>query len=514
MRAALKSVGARLPTARQASIPAPVGGWNRSKSIADMPETDAYDMANFYPENSRVDLRRGYSSWATGLGGTVESIMEYASPTARKLFGAANGAFYEATAGGAVGAAVDSGHTNNRWQHTMFATSAGSFLVAVNGADDPRNYDGTTWNTTPAITGVTGGATTLIGVHAHKARLWFTQTGTLVAWYLGTSAIGGAATAFDIAPFADMGGYLVGTFTWTVDGGTGQNDLLVFLTSQGQAIIYSGITPGSDFVLQGVYNIGRPIGRRCAMKYGGDLLVVTEDGYIPLSQVLPSTRGRSKQAYSMKITDAVKEVTRSYKSNFGWEPLLYPKQGYLLINVPYGNGVFVQHVMNTDTGSWTRFENQNASCWTLFNDELYFGAAGGIIYKADTGTSDAGANINGFVTPAFSYFNSHGRQKRFTAMRPIFSSSVDVQAKITFNTDLELRVAANAGSSNFAGAVALWDSAVWDAAFWVSDQNILKNWLSIAAIGFSGTPSIAVATMTGTISLLSIDYVYEIGGIY
>ena len=72
--------------ARVASVPAPVGGWNARDSIANMDPLDAVQLTNFFPSVSNVVLRGGYIQWVTGITGQVESLINYSSGTADKLF--------------------------------------------------------------------------------------------------------------------------------------------------------------------------------------------------------------------------------------------------------------------------------------------------------------------------------------------------------------------------------------------------------------------------------------------
>jgi hypothetical protein len=71
----------------------------------------------------------------------------------------------------------------------------------------------------------------------------------------------------------------------------------------------------------------------------------------------------------------------------------YPQGSYALFNIPITSTTAIQYVVNSQTGAWTKFTNQNASSWAAYNGDLYFGGQGGIVYKADTGTDDNGANI-------------------------------------------------------------------------------------------------------------------------
>lgn len=467
-------------------------------------------MDNWLPRTSDIVLRGGSSNWVTGITGNVESLMEYGGLTGKKLFAAANNAIYNVTASGAVGAADLSSLTNNRWQHAMMATSGGNFLIIANGADSVRSYDGTNW-ATPSITGAT--SSTFIHVNSHKARLWFVRTATLKAYYLPINSIAGAASEFDLGPLAKMGGTLMAMATWTMDGGSGPDDLAVFITSEGEVIVYHGTDPSSAFnwALVGVFRVGRPIGRRCFFKVGSDLVIITEQGFFPLSKALIAGQTSQNIAISDKISGAVATATKSYGGNYGWQALLYPKGTMGIFNIPTVDGSQShQYVINTITGSWCRFTGMNAVCWSLFNNDLYFGTATKVC-KADTGTSDLGSNIVGDVKPAFNYFGRRGKLKRFTMVRPIFTAGATVMPSVGMNIDFEdKQVTAAAGSNSSSGSP--WDTSPWDTTDWGTDGLIRKDWQSVTGIGYCGTARIQVASNAQTIALQSIDYMFEEGG--
>ena len=54
---------------RSTAIVPPVGGWDTRESLADMPEQNAVIMENFFPSTDTVAIRRGYTSYATGMSG-------------------------------------------------------------------------------------------------------------------------------------------------------------------------------------------------------------------------------------------------------------------------------------------------------------------------------------------------------------------------------------------------------------------------------------------------------------
>ena len=144
---------------------APVGGLNGINALADMPPTDAITLTNWFPRVSDVITRQGYTSQATGMTGAVETLMAYRTST-QKLFAIASGSVYDVTSVGAVGAAVVTGRANSRWQYVNFGTPGGRFLYAVNGADYPLLYDGTTWLNVGTGTGAVISTITFVGTTA------------------------------------------------------------------------------------------------------------------------------------------------------------------------------------------------------------------------------------------------------------------------------------------------------------------------------------------------------------
>src|SRR3990167_4727547 len=205
---------ARAP-ARMKTLPPPVEGWDTREALADMPVKRAVILDNWFPGTDKIDLRRGFSSHATGMSGNVESLLPYVSTAgAEKLFAANGGNIYSVTAAGAVGAAAVTGMTNDRWQHTQIGTAGGDFFLAANGDDTPRTYDGTSWSTFGA-TGPT--VANLIWFNTHQRRLWFGEKNSLSAWYLAVNAITGAASEFPLHGLASLGGYIMAMGTWTRD---------------------------------------------------------------------------------------------------------------------------------------------------------------------------------------------------------------------------------------------------------------------------------------------------------
>lgn len=501
---------------RVTTVPCPLGGWNARDNIANMEPTDAPIMTNFFPATSSVQVRQGYSNWATGLGDQVESLMSYnPSSGVNKMYAAAGSNIFDVSSNGAVGAAVQTGLSNARWQHINFANSAGSWLIMVNGADQGRTFNGTTWaNMTLTGTGSPDSAN-MIHLTSYANRIWMIQKNSLTAWYLGLGAVTGAATSFDLTPIFVKGSYLVAIGVWTVDSGssTGMTDYLCFVTNQGEVAIYSGTDPtqATGFSKQGVWKLGAPMSTRCLMKFGGDLVYIGRDGLAPFTKALASSRVNTQINLTGKIDGQINYATSAYAGIFGWQTILYPTNNMLFLNIPVSVGQQEQYVMNTITGSWCRFQGWAANCWELYNERLYFGGNGIVGWAYDGGYSDNNSVINAECLQAFSYLD--GRQlKQVRMVRPVLQTNGSPGINIGVNMDFDTTTPI--GTPTFAPSqYGRWDSAVWDNAIWGANQNIVKDWQWAGGVGYAVAAHIVTASNGISTNWVSTDYLIADGGV-
>ncbi len=499
------------PVAQSVSVPAPVKGWNAKDSLADM-ETDwAVTLDNVFPNLTDVELRSGSASHSTGNGsGAVETLVEYAGPSTTQLIACAGGSIYNASAAGGS-SSIASGKSGNRWQTTMFGTAGGNFLYMVNGVDAPVYWNGSTF-TTPTLSGVT--ATNIVDVISHHRRLFFAFNDSLIIGYLPVNSLAGTVATFDLGGLCNKGGKIQALASWTRDGGSGPDDIFVAITSEGEVILYSGLDPSTaaDWVLVGSsFSIGKPIGQRCVENVGSEVIVTTQDGAIPLSTMLPIDRvGAASKSLSDNIQNSFITSARSYGATFGWQSIHYPQGSYALFNVPISSVTSHQYVVNTQTGAWCRFIGQDAACWSLYNGDLYYGGTtGGVVYKADTGTSDSGANIEFTIKPAFNYFGKRGVNKLFSLCRPHFTSNGQMNVAIDMNIDFDNTAPTSIPSATVLDA-ALWDTSLWDQADWANDINT-ADWITVYGIGDCATPIIRGAENSLTLKFSAYDVIYSVG---
>lgn len=495
MRRALAGVSARgqryqvMPAqeiARGISWPAPVQGWDAVSPLAAMAETRAITLENLFPQPGYVEIRKGHRLHNTlaPVIEPVETVMAYNALVASddKLFAAAGGRIFDVTVttSSTISPAVTS-LTNSRLQHINFSTSGGNFLWLCNGEDVPRTYNGTAWATT-SISGVT--PTDIVHAAAYSERIWLTIKDDISPAFLPTDSIQGTATPFDLAGVFNKGGYLQAVGSWSRDGGQGPDDYVAFVTSRGEVAIYSG-DPERNMELAGVYEMGAPIGRRCLTKVGPDLAVICVDGVVPLSRAIQTDRAAIiNNAITALIQPEMNNSARTYGSNFGWQLVSYPRGTRAVLNIPITeNAEQQQYVMNTVTGAWCKFKNENANCWEIFQDRIFYGGNEGQIIEADCQGFDYDAPIEFDLETAFNYCGSRGRLKDFTMCRSLLRTDGQASVGLALNVDFSRNATVN--SLTFpSDPAALWNVALWDAGVWPETSRILVDWVAVEGQGY------------------------------
>ena len=414
--------------------------------------------------------------------------------------------------------------TNNQVTITGATSSEynGNFRVTVTGATT-FTY---TMASTPAanatvvgtytVLGITGvNSNTFIGVNLFKNRLYFTQKDTLNCWYMPVQSIGGAASQLDFGSIARNGGYLQAMATWTIDAGEGADDYAVFVTSNGETIVYLGTDPSSalTWALKGVWQLGQTFTRRCFFKWGGDVLLLTQDGLVPLASALQSSRLDPRVNLTDKIYYAVSQAASSFSSLPNWQISYYAGENMLILNIPTDIGM-QQYVMHTITKSWGQFTGIEAYTFQMSNQNMYFGGDGYVGKFWDT-FADNGTNIVGQVQQAYSYFETRGQQKRFTMVRPMLLTDNGVPT-VLCNVSTDFQEQNNLGAVQFnpgAYAIGKWDSALWDQATWGGTLTINKDWQGVTGIGYCAGLNLSIASQGIEVHWTSTDFVMESGGV-
>lgn len=485
MRKALFQNPAGRQTAVARSLPAPVLGWNTEDALVAMKPGYAVILDNWLCRGAAIEMRRGYVDHVSGTSSAVETLVVYSGGSGDTLLACAGANIYDVTSSGTLGSSMYASAASARWNYTNFANTAGRFVLLANGAQGPRKYDGSAISSN-TVSGSSGSITlteaNLKFVMQHKNRLHWGEKSNLRVWYMPVAAISGAADLLDLGAVFSSGGNIAGMSTWSRDNGAGgADDLAVYLTTEGQIAVYAGDDPGdaNAWALVGVYDIAKPVGDRPLIRDGGELCVMTEEGMLPLSAAIATTRQDQKpRMLTAKVATAWSDAVTSYGSLKGWEAIHYSGRGSLMIvNLPTEEGVSSVQFVRSPGGGWSRFTGLSATCWAAANGGVYFGSSDGI-YQWDVGASDNGEPITPDVLCAFNDFGDRTRTKTFTMVRALLYAPAIVKPAIDVVVDYDKATLPTSIQNN-----------VQPGDISPDDETVIRNeWTAAGATGYSGAP--------------------------
>lgn len=503
----------RAAKSRDFILSAPIQGLNARDSIDAMDPLYAITMDNYIPLDSKIQLRPGYSKHADfSTIGDINGLATYRKPNNNRFIAISNGKAYNITSGaniseiGSISGNV--GCQKVQYKDRLFFVN-GSSTPKVFYIDDNNNAHFDDWG----FSGANLTAGKIINAGVSKEFLWFVEKGSLKAWYPATAGnISGTLNSFDLSQISKYGGELIAVADWTVDGGQGIDDLTIFVTSEGEVFVYSGSNPNSasSWELKGSYKMSKPIGYNCLMPYQGDIVIISEDGYIPLSRALSlGASGQSNYAFSDNIRGLVLNRTANNKNKIGWQGIIYTKRGYGIFNVPV-NMSFEQHVINVNTGAWCRFTGINSRYWCDFDGNLYF-ATSRMVYKFDDALSDDGLDIEGHIEQAYNNFGTNAL-KRIPLLNPKTKCSNDYNLVIYTNMDYENQDV-NYYTSISVESGTKWNQSKWNEAKWsCSKADIIRSkWIENSSVGYKASIVFKTKTKGRLIEWYNTGIRYEVG---
>jgi hypothetical protein len=520
----LQAAGQARATFRTANLPAPVRGLVRNENIAMSKPAGANVLENWFPTSTGIVTRRGKRKHATLGGGVVGAMMTYVSGTLGKLFAANDAGIYDITVVANPNAPVSpvSGIgtvSSGRFSSVQFSAGGGDFLVCVNGQNPHKIFNGLTWaENSPAITGVT--SNNFDHVWAHKNRLFFIRRQSLKFCYLPVNSIGGTATEFDLGSVFTQGGYLVTGGTWSSDAGQDIQDLCVFITSEGEVAVYGGTDPSdpANWALQGVYRIGKPLGKNAMFRAGGDLGIATRDGLVPLSGAYAQATEALRDTAVSKAIEELWIDLAAKRSLSDWQIQPFTNQHSMLWVAPptiAGQQALVL-VANMRTGAWTTFTGYNVRSMAALDRSLFVGDASGVIYEAETGGTDDGATYTARAAGLWDDLRVPLAQKRVTMIRGTFRANLPkFTPQWSIGTDYNNSFAADPSSAANVPS-AIWGAATWGAATWGGGSSEYKTseWYSVEGVGHMISWQLQVTlgnTVTPDIELASLGVLFEAG---
>ena len=536
------------------TIPAPTRGIIQSENFAYMKPGGAMICDNWIPTMRGVKLRGGCVRWCELPEVTpVISSFEYQNASQHKMFAANATKLYDVTAGGAPTLVVG-GQTSGNYAASQMANASGYHMMVVNDAGDaPLRYDGSAWTVlnTGQITGPPGSAVVagenLVHVWKYKNRWFFIELNSMNAWYLPLDAIQGALLQIPLSGAAKKGGKLLFGATWSLDAGDGIDDKCVFVTDLGEVIIFTGSDPGSTtnsapWHQEGLFQIPPPMGMNAHATVGGDLLIATLDGLVPISSALTKTADQldlgmvSYNIRSMWRNEAID------KREMPWSMKRWDEYGGMFVTWPGGvPGKRYCAAMNTGTNAWARFPGWDATCFILMRGEMFFGTQDGIIMQADRTGYDDGKPYTATLVGNWGIFQQQASTTTWRQSRASFSARAGepFQPQLSATTDYVITLPPPPAPGYDPGIQDVWDQGEWgpdmgpppppvptpeekdDYAQW--DQPslgapVVRNtgWVSIGLTGYTHAPIVQVTVAQQArpdVELIAIDATFERMGV-
>lgn len=240
---------------------------------------------------------------------------------------------------------------NGTYTETITAHSGGNTTLEFLGA----GFTGSIDNVSVKIQGNLVDAD-VTGFCVHKSRVWYWSRKSDEACYTALQARGGTLSRFPLHYVAETGGNIVLIESLTMDGGNGPDDFIAFILDTGECLIYQGSDPANaaDWSIVGRFRVPPPLNGKCVTRIGGDSLMLTAAGLIPLQNYIKAAFGQTQVEWVDSINPQIKLLRVSdgrlyYSVNLG---ILFASVKYDpdLINTQYAG---ILYAMDVATGGWT-----------------------------------------------------------------------------------------------------------------------------------------------------------------
>jgi len=529
---------------RATTLPAPTRGINQVENEAFMQPGSCIISDNWVPTLRGVKLRGGCTRWCVLPETTpVISAFEYASGSVAKMFAANATKLYDVTSSTPV--LVKDSQNSGNYVASQLANASGDFLLALNDAGDfPLRYK-TSWIVldpalgTPAADGATpityatlpAGLTQgrgLTYVWKYRNRWFFIQANSMSAWYLPLNAVGGILQEIPLSGAATKGGKLLWGATWSIDAGDGIDDKCVFCTDQGELLIFTGSDPSNinSWRQEGRYQVAPPMGMNAHTLIGGDLIILTVDGMVPISLAIQKDAGQMELATLTRMIKPLwrENVETGAKRANPWTIKKWDEYGAFFVAIPGGKpGQRYCLAANNTTGAWCRFMGWDATCFIRMRADMFFGTQDGIVMQADRTGFDDGHPYVATLVGGWEMFKAPSQQVTLHQMRAIFTSRANEPflPQLSATTDFQVTVPPPPLIGLDPGALDIWDEGLWDSAKWDAagparppHRNTL--WVSIGMTGFAHAPIVQVYVGQQSrpdVELVALGATYEIAGV-
>jgi len=432
------------------------------------------------------------------LGSSGSSRLEYDAETApftvgETLTGSTSGAtatILHIVDNGTTGTLILTGETGGPFDDNEAITDGDGGAAVANGASVV---------VVAPLIGIEASSFNFIWVY--KQRLWFVEKESLNAWYLPVDQISGTAVKFPLGPVFGRGGSLLFGQTWSLDSGAegGLSEQNTFTSTEGEVAAYQGIDPGASdgsWSKVGVYRIGRPMGNKAFIRAGGDLVIATDIGFIPLSQAIQrDVAALSPAAVSYPIETAWNERVSERQSQ-AWHCELWPTKQMSVVALPTVSSSRPEMLIaNARTGAWALYTGWSGTCLEVFSERLFFGSTDGKIFEAEVTGSDDTAPYTATVVPLFSDIGSPYALKSSTMARAVMLSPYTVNAQVSLQADFSINLPsppdAAVGASGSVWGAGVWGQSIWGAK---AEKKPFQGWYSVSGSGYALAPALQITS--------------------
>lgn len=353
----------------------------------------------------------------------------------------------------------------------------------------------------PLFVAFTGVNTNVLSyVWPYKSRLFFIEENSMNAWYLPIDSIGGAATKLPMGGLFTLGGSLLFGASWSLDtsGDGGLSEQCVFVSTEGEVVVFQGNNPAdaNNWSRVGTYRIGKPLGPKAFIRAGGDLVISTSIGFVPLSQAIQrDIAALSPAAVSYKIETEWNNFV-SMRAGSDWCCEVWPSSQMVIIALPTVNyQPATMLVSNARTGAWAEYTNWDGNCLDVFNDRLFFGSQNGRVVEANVSGLDEGNTYTGLWVPLFDDFRSADALKTALNGRVFMRGPKEPDPAVNCQFDYIYSAYPTASapviSDGSEWGVGIWGTSIWGTANTLDNYN---QWVSLGGAGYAIAPDVQVTS--------------------
>ena len=348
-------------------------------------------------------------------------------------------------------------------------------------------------------------------VWVYRNRLYFAESNSMNALYLDVDNIGGVAAKFPLSGIFGLGGSLLFGQRWSLSSGGdgGLSEQNVFVSTEGEVAVFQGLGPDDPqtWSQQGLYRIGRPLGKRAFIRGAGDLAIATSVGLVPLSKAIElDLTALTVAAISYPIADAWQDAL-DQRGKTNWQGQIWPDQKVAVFAPPTASIGSVMFIANTETGAWTRFTGWEGLCFDVFEGRLFFGESTGAVYIANETGLDDGIPYSGSCLPLYDDLGSPASRKIAKVGRYILRASVEVNGRVTWQSDYTEQLPPAPDAESVGAAPSVWGAGIWGQSVWSSGlpRLLVDRWHSIGGTGY--TVSLAFQATSGSLLPLDIEVI-------